>query len=56
MATWTGRNRGETLKEVVMTRLFKLFSVRLLSLGGAKASTLGLEGKVEEDDITRFNP
>ena len=39
-----------------MTKLFKLFSVRLLTLGGAKASTLGLQGNVEEDEITRFNP
>lgn len=38
-----------------MTKLFKLFSVRLLTLGGAKASTFGIEGKLEEDEVSRFN-
>jgi hypothetical protein len=41
-------------KEVVMTKLFKLFSLRLLTLGSAKASTLGVEGQLEEDEISRF--
>jgi hypothetical protein len=37
-----------------MAKLFKLFSVRLLTLGSAKASTLGVEGQLEEDEISRF--
>lgn len=44
------------LKEVCMTRLRKLFRVRLLTLGGAKASTQGLGGQIEEDEVSRFNP
>lgn len=37
-----------------MTKLFKLFGSRLLTLGGAKASTMGVGGLIEEDEATRF--
>lgn len=39
-----------------MTKLFHLFGVRLLVLGGAKASTMGQEGLVEEDGAIAYNP
>jgi hypothetical protein len=47
---------GESTKEVIMTKLWKLFGPGFLALGGAKASTLGIGGLVEEDENSRFNP
>jgi len=49
------RNRDES-KETTMTRMFKLFACRLLDVGGAKASTMGLGGNVIEDDESYFKP
>lgn len=39
-----------------MTRLFNRFAVRLLTLGGAKASTMGEEGVVPEDGAIALYP
>lgn len=37
-----------------MTKLFQLFGSKLLSLGGAKASTLGGPVGAPEDDVSLF--
>jgi hypothetical protein len=39
-----------------MTRLFKLMNVRLLTLGGAKASTMGpIAGEQFEDFLVEYD-
>jgi hypothetical protein len=41
--------------EIIMTRFFKLASLRLLRMGGAKASTQGPTfGNDLEDEIVRY--
>jgi hypothetical protein len=42
------------VQEVAMTKLFDLFAHRLLRMGGAKASTLGQDGNVPEDEAILY--
>ena len=52
-----GRNQAakrSDLKEVHMSKLFRLFGSKLLNLGGAKASTLGGPVGAPEDEVSLF--